>query len=89
MPYASPFANLNISIPAGATPPVSGIAKQYAPNPGFNDISPSKPSVAYTNVVGTSLASASHAVFTGGAGKVRAGAGVMGVGVWVAIAVLT
>lgn len=87
MPYASPFANLTISIPAGATPSIPGMAKQYAPNPGFHDSSPSGPSVMYTSAVGTGLASASQATFTGGVGKVRAGAGAIGVGGFVVMSV--
>lgn len=87
MPYASPFANLSISIPAGATPSIPGMAEQYATNPGVSDSSPSGPSVMYTSLVGTSLASAPQAVFTGGVGQVRTGAGAMGVGVFVVMAV--
>lgn len=87
MPYSSLFANLDISIPAGATPSIPGMSKRYGTNPGVSDSSPSGPSVMYTSVVGTPLASAPRPVFTSGVGQIRTGAGAMGVGVFVVMAV--
>ena len=83
MPHASPLANGSISIPAGATPSVSGVAKQDEQNLALNDTTPFGPLVSYTNAVGSGLASAGlpAATFTGGVGKMVVGAWMMGAAV--------
>lgn len=84
MPHASPPTNCSISIPAGATPSVSGVAKQYVPNLGLNDTTPFGPIMSFTNAVGTGLAIASMpaSTFTGGVGKMVAGAWAVGAAIF-------
>ncbi len=75
--YASPFANISITIPAGATPSVPGIAKLYGP--GSVDVTPSGPLAAYTGAVETGMASVTPATFMGGVWKLRAATWAMGI----------